>query len=131
MTKVIATVVNAAGKTVNATMSVRPETVYTSDNITTVPAPVRGDADDKGRIEVEVDASHGGRWAIVINVAGVWAREVRGAELPASGDVQVTSLSAWNGGTTPDPGNPDGGGGQGNAGKITVSDDGLTWTYGE
>ena len=41
MTKVIATVVNAAGKTVNATMSVRPETVYTSDNITTVPAPVR------------------------------------------------------------------------------------------
>ena len=78
MTKVIATVVNAAGKTVNATMSVRPETVYTSDNITTVPAPVRGDADDKGRIEVEVDASHGGRWAIVLNVAGVWAREVRG-----------------------------------------------------
>ena len=69
MTKVIATVVNAAGKTVNATMSVCPETVYTSDNITTVPAPVRGDADDKGRIEVEVDASHGGRWAIVLNVA--------------------------------------------------------------
>ena len=128
MTKVIATVVNAAGKTVNATMSVRPETVYTSDNITTVPAPVRGDADDKGRIEV--DASHGGRWAIVLAVAGVWAREVRGAELPASGDVQVTSLSAWNGGATPDPGNP-GGGGNNNAGKITVSDDGLTWTYGE
>ena len=130
MTKVIATVVNAAGKTVNATMSVRPETVYTSDNITTVPAPVRGDADDKGRIEVEVDASHGGRWAIALNVAGVWAREVRGAELPLSGDVQVTSLSAWNGDSTPDPGNP-GGGGQGNGGKITVSDDGLTWTYGE
>ena len=118
MTKVIATVVNAAGKTVDATMSVRPETVYTSDNITTVPAPVRGDADDKGRIEVEVDASHGGRWAIVINVAGVWVREVRGAE-------------AWNGGSTPDPGNPGGGGGQGNGGKIAVSDDGLTWTYGE
>lgn len=130
MTKVIAMVVNAAGKTVNATMSVRPETVYTFDNITTVPAPVRGDADDNGRIEVEVDASHGGRWAIVINVAGVWAREVRGAELPPSGDVQVTSLSAWNGGATPDPGNP-GGGGQNNGGKITVSDDGITWTYGE
>lgn len=130
MTKVIATVVNAAGKTVNATMSVCPETIYTFDNIITVPAPVRGDADDKGRIEVEVDASHGGRWAIVINVAGVLAREVRGAELPPSGDVQVTSLSAWNGGSTPDPGNP-GGGGQGNTGKITVSDDGLTWTYGE
>lgn len=129
MTKVIATVVNAAGKTVNATMSVRPETVYTSDNITTVPAPVRGDADDKGRIEVEVDASHGGRWAIVLNVAGVWAREVR-QQLQASGDVQVTSLSAWNGGTIPDSGNPDGGG-QNNAGKITVGDDGLTWTYGE
>ena len=112
MTKVIATIVNAANKTVNATMSVRPETVYTSDNVTTVPAPVHGEANDKGRIEVEVDASHGGRWAIVLNVAGVWAREVRGAELPASGDVQD-------------------GGGQGNAGKITVSDDGLTWTYGE
>ena len=130
MTKVIATVVNAAGKTVNATMSVRPETVYTSNNITTVPAPVRGDSDDKGRIEVEVDASHGGRWAIVLNVAGVWAREVRGAELPASGDVQVTSLSAWGGGSTPTPDTPDGGGNN-NAGKITVSDDGLTWTYGE